>query len=290
MNGGIVKTQPDFKAGGLIYSFAILLYFVLSLIGQSVIAAVTEAGTFAYYAVASLFSVVSLSIAVFVFVKRHEGGFIELTFIKKFDYKFVFISILISAGMFLGLGFINTLFANLLINLGLKVPSANVPVTNAAEFIVFSITLCLLPAFIEEIFFRGVLLQSVKKSGTFISALTVGLFFALYHVSFSQLIYQFIYGAVLAVLVIKSKSSVPAMFSHFINNFLVVAFYFFRVNVDFFNPFIIVSGLIALAAGLTLLFIKSEKEKPLKGIATAYIYGSLGIFISVALIVLRSVA
>jgi membrane protease YdiL (CAAX protease family) len=87
-----------------------------------------------------------------------------------------------------------------------------------AEAILLSLILyCVFPAVFEELTFRGILLGAYKDSpttGVFLSAAM----FALMHMNIDQTFYTFFLGIVLAVLTLKSRSIIPAMILHFLNN------------------------------------------------------------------------
>ena len=51
--------------------------------------------------------------------------------------------------------------------------------------------------------------------------LITALTFALYHGSFAQLIYQFIYGAMLFALFKAFDNIIPCIIAHFLNNFVI---------------------------------------------------------------------
>ena len=120
--------------------------------------------------------------------------------------------------------------------------------------------LALVPAILEETFFRGLLLNSFNGVKTIFVLLIVNLCFAFYHCSLAQFLYQFIYGVGLTLLAIKSKSVFPSIIAHFINNFCIIIFEYFKVKIDLFNPFIIAVGLVVLALFFFLIYLFNGKE------------------------------
>jgi membrane protease YdiL (CAAX protease family) len=81
----------------------------------------------------------------------------------------------------------------------------------------------LLPAFSEELFFRGVLVLGALKSkkallGLFLSTVI----FALVHFNWVLLPYYFLIGLYLGVIALKTKSLLVPFVVHFLINFLVV--------------------------------------------------------------------
>lgn len=268
---------PNCKTGGLIYSVGILIYIAVSFLGQLLLTSF-GANEVVYYAVGSLFSVISLFSVTFFFSIRSEARFKDISGFKKFKPEYIFIAVLLSFGMFGGLGFVNTLVGDFLVSIGLKVSTTAIPLNGVFEYVLFSVTVCVLPAVVEEVFFRGLLSSSLGNKGRISKALTIGLFFSLYHTSFSQLVYQFVYGVFLSLLADRAKSVVPSILSHFINNFAVLTFYFFDVSIDFFNPFLICSGLLCLFVAAFFLLYKNKSEKSEDNkLEFAYLYGSAGL-------------
>jgi membrane protease YdiL (CAAX protease family) len=156
------------------------------------------------------------------------------------------------------------------------------------HFIIFSILLAVIPAFSEELFFRGVFINGLKGVGTILACFFSGLFFALYHCSASQFIYQFIYGFVLALLTVKSGSVIPSIVAHFINNFSVLAFYYFGVNVPLKNPIVYFSGLALIIFSVSIMLFapklkKQDKAKD-RAIGVLLPFGFIGVIACVGLI------
>ena len=77
----------------------------------------------------------------------------------------------------------------------------------------------LVPAICEETMYRGFVLNALKRNWGITAAVIVsGLFFAAYHLRFTQFIPLATLGMLLALLAWKSKSIYPAMVAHFVNN------------------------------------------------------------------------
>ena len=198
--------------------------------------------------------------------------------------------VLLCVGMFLGLGFANIKISEVLADLGVKISQPTIPLNSIWQFLLFTITLAILPAIFEELFFRGLLLNSLEGHGTITKVVTVGICFALYHCNLGQLVYQFIYGVAFCLLALYTKSTLPCIIAHFINNFVIILFEYLGVYIDLFNPILIAIGLVAIigfiAFTCVLNKIKENKQTTPKGIVEFYIlYGLLGIFICVLMIV-----
>lgn len=238
---------PRACASGFAFAAMIFLYVIISFSGQAVLSALS-AGGFIYYAVSALFSVVAIFISLIIYSKISAEPVKVSRIFKPFNYLYLLLGVLIAAGMFMGLGFINTLFAEWIEKLGVTVSAADIPLETWGQYLAFTLVLGILPAIFEEVLFRGVIFGGVRGAGAFSAALLCSLCFSLYHCSLAQLIYQFIYGLFLCFLAYVSKSIIPGMLAHFLNNFAVLTFGFFGAEIDLFSPYIIAGGLILLAA------------------------------------------
>ncbi len=248
------KSLLDARKGGYYFAGMIALYVILSFIGQAIFSAVFGSGTTAYIAVCSLFSVLSMSVVLIYSVYGHKINVVEFTGNNVGIISLPLASIL-SCGMFMGLGYVNSAIASLFTGIGLNVSNISVPLNNVWHLLLFSILLGILPAIAEELFFRGLIIGSLKNVKSHFAVLVSALCFALYHSSVTQLVYQFVYGVALGYLFVLSKSIIPCIFAHFINNFAVLCFEYFKVNINLFSPIIIAIGAVCLAIFGAIVFI-----------------------------------
>ena len=86
------------------------------------------------------------------------------------------------------------------------------------------LVLAILPAVVEEIVFRGLLLKLFLRVGVVFAVIASSIIFAIYHLNWAQLVYQFIFGIILASIVVRTKRLWYAMILHFINNFIVITY------------------------------------------------------------------
>ena len=272
------STFKSAKRGGFIYTATLLLFLAVSVLGQWVLklAGATET---VYFAVSSLFSVSVLAAAAFFSTR----GKPKMPYIGKFSYKFIVPALLLAFGMFLGLGFLNLLVAKVVKSIGGVVIDVKIPLDTPFQFVLFTITLCILPALFEEMFFRGEILDNLSGVRKISGILTVALCFALYHLSIIKFCYQFIYGVGLSVLALKAKSVIPSIIAHFINNFFVLAVEYFKIRIDLFNPFIIGVGVVLLAGfAVFMIFVdrkkKTQTEPKESAISFYFPFGAVGLF------------
>lgn len=91
------------------------------------------------------------------------------------------------------------------------------------------VVMALIPALTEEMFFRGLLQNTLSRYvNPYVSMTFVAFVFAVSHADFSGVLPRFIMGAFLGYLLIRSGSLWLSVICHFINNaVIVVAYYFF---------------------------------------------------------------
>ena len=276
------------KSGGFIYTVTLILFLIISLVGRTVLTALNVSDT-AYYAVSSLFSVSAFLCAACFYARFNR----EKRFFTKFAPVYVVPSVLLAAGMFLGLGFLNSLVAEGVKSVGGVVSDVKIPLDTPFQYVLFTVLLCVFPAIAEEIFFRGILTESLSGVNKTAGVFTVALCFALYHGSVAQLFYQFIYGLGLGFLTLKAKSIIPAIIAHFTNNFTVLSFTYFNVSVDLTNTVLIIVGSALLVNFVLFLIFYGDKpvspQANTESVKDFYIpFGIIGVAVTVLLIVLSA--
>ncbi len=95
-------------------------------------------------------------------------------------------------------------------------------------FLAVSFVLALLPAIVEELFFRGVIQNFFKElcKNTFVAILLTSAFFSLLHFEIFAFLPRFVLSIFLGYLFVYSKNLIIPIICHFINNFGVCLFYF----------------------------------------------------------------
>jgi len=188
-----------------------------------------------------------------------------------------------------GFQYIVQAFDNLLGGIGYPVDNSfgNVEPTNAGTYIYCVFALALVPAFCEELLFRGVIFNGLREkfSSTF-AVIISALLFVLAHQNLQQIIYPFIFGCVLAIIVLRTGSVLASMLVHFVNNFIVVTmrFIFNTTGFSFSLPNTWWFYLVALVCGVAAFGIcfmidkfyfkhkNKEKVKKTKGYISKYFW------------------
>lgn len=89
-------------------------------------------------------------------------------------------------------------------------------------FVISFLTTACAPALIEEFFFRGAILGSLRKFGDPFAIFTSAILFGLVHGNLIQIPFAFTVGLLLGFAVVKTGSIWTGVLIHFLNNFLAV--------------------------------------------------------------------
>lgn len=89
--------------------------------------------------------------------------------------------------------------------------------------VVSTLLIAVLPVFVEEFVFRGVLFQTYRQSRIFSATILSSFLFGCMHMNFNQFLYTFVLGIYMAFLVEGTGSIISSMLAHFTLNFTSVA-------------------------------------------------------------------
>lgn len=90
---------------------------------------------------------------------------------------------------------------------------------HAYNFVLDTIEMAIIPAFCEELLFRGLILDRLKRFGRSRAIIISALMFSLMHQHPAQLFYTFILGMFLGYMALESGSIWGGIILHFVNNF-----------------------------------------------------------------------
>ncbi len=107
--------------------------------------------------------------------------------------------------------------------IGLSMPDLGVP-TGTPALIIYLVMLTVAPAFIEEIVFRGVIMQSLRRFGDVFALITSSLIFGIFHLNLIQMPFAFILGLAIGFFVMRTGSIWVGVFIHLINNSIAALF------------------------------------------------------------------
>lgn len=126
--------------------------------------------------------------------------------------------------------------------------------------VLFFIQIAVLPAIFEELYIRGAVFSFSKKYGKTFAIFASAILFSVIHLNITQSVFAFLMGILLSLLVVKSKSLIPSMLLHFINNGYEGALTIFENNslaIFIINSIIV----ILIAVGVVVLLVNVFKNK-----------------------------
>ncbi len=133
----------------------------------------------------------------------------------------------------------------------------------------------IIPAFAEELLFRGVIITHLKPYGKGVAVLASALLFGVMHMNLSQLLYATAAGVVLGVVYVSTNSLWLCILIHFANNLFNVAegYLFEAFRAEQANLICMLAEIVIFSLGIlfSLLYVLSKKE-------TRIIQKKLGVF------------
>ncbi len=209
----------------------------------------------------------------FVYNRVTKTDFVKASLLKpKFGLLNALLCVIIAPIMLFGSMYLINYLMSLLQGIGYNPDtSLPLPLSNAGWLILNILILAVLPAICEELLYRGVIFNGLRKFGSVWAVLISALFFALAHGSAMQFFYQLILGVVLALIVLKSGSIFASSLVHFLNNAIVVIYNYIVLNTGgeaevVFEPWLIAVSFIAAVVGglliwLVFYFMKERKKE-----------------------------
>jgi len=212
-------------SGGMAYSLTVIVSVLISALFSVIITGAnltdTEASTYLSY-LASPIAIIIILCLVFFYAKQPVGKTLPV----KTSPKYYLIGLLLIFGLLFSLNSLNELLVRLFERWGYVRRESVVPDVSGGKLALAIFVIALLPAVFEECLFRGVVLNnSEEEIGSVNSVFLVGLLFCLYHGSVEQTIYQFICGCLFTLLAVRSRSVLPCIFIHFLNNAAILILY-----------------------------------------------------------------
>lgn len=210
------------KAGGLSYSATVLINLIVSIIMSGVILIFSLKDTDGEKYVSLLVSPIAIAIVLILALKVAKQPARSLLPVKTHP-KYYLIGILLIFGLLFSLSSVNEYLIRLFELMGYQRRPNFLPDISGWKVIPVFISIAVIPPVMEEIIFRGILLQNTEEGvGSVRAVFLVGFCFALYHGSVEQTVYQFICGCLFTFLAVRSRSVLPSVMMHFINNALII--------------------------------------------------------------------
>lgn len=124
-----------------------------------------------------------------------------------------------------GFSSVTNLFMELLYSAGYTSASgSDIVINNFGMYMFYTFFVCIVPAFCEEILFRGLICNGLKKISTSAAVFGSAFLFMIMHGSPDQTVHQFLLGIVLALVFLATNNLWVTMLIHFFNNFIAVTY------------------------------------------------------------------
>ncbi|MGN1104986.1 MAG: lysostaphin resistance A-like protein [Candidatus Coproplasma sp.] len=213
------------RGGGLAFSIAVVLNIFVGLIVSVIIGASGLSGTDAAKYLGYLTSTIALIITVLLMRFMFNQPLRKMAPIKC-NPKYIVIGLLLIYGLLFSLNSLNGYLIKLFELMGYTPNESTLPDLSGWNLLPAILVIAVLPAILEELLFRGIILNNIEgEVGSVRAIFLVGFLFSLYHGSVEQTIYQFICGCLFALLAIRSRSITPVVLIHFINNAVILILY-----------------------------------------------------------------
>ena len=169
-----------------------------------------------------------------------------------------------AGGIFIGLGmmtvatYLTGWFGAALQGFGIEAtqPGTCIPETFAGR-IAFFIATAVLPAFIEEMFLRGAVMQSMRPFGDTFALIFSALIFGMLHMNFVQMPYAFIMALCIGYFVMRSGSLWVGVIVHLVNNGVATLVEFVTEDFGFSAGYTVnmVIDVLLIVSGFIVLFL-----------------------------------
>lgn len=142
--------------------------------------------------------------------------------VRKVSFNVILLSVLIGVCAFFLTIAVSSFFSSIISFFGYeRTPSVGGSgVMSLESFLIGIVTIAILPAVFEEFAHRGFLMSGYSSLGLKRAVVLSSIMFGLMHLNINQVFYATIIGFLMAITVVMSKSIIPAIIIHFLNNFL----------------------------------------------------------------------
>ncbi len=285
-NGTAVQLNPrlNSKTGGMAYSITAISMLAFMLVLGSILNYAIPKYSHGYWYFNFLISPIALAVGALIILKINKLPF-KSVYPVKCKPKYYIMALLVIIGLFCALNKVNEEVLKLI-----GVPTTEhmkkleefIGECNSAEALAAIIVIAAVPAFAEELIFRGILINTTENgAGSIRTVFITGFCFSLFHASAEQTVYQFIAGCLFAFVAIRSRSILPSTLMHFLNNAIVIILGACGLSKMSQIADIVLGcvGAACLIGGVVWLILdKSPLKKCEKGgVKSFFLYASLGI-------------
>ena len=220
------------KDSGTVYVWALVLPLVVSLIISFAISGSAKDPNDGHFLildklwfkmVLQIISALILAGLYFFYTKNNKISYNACQIAKKPNILMVLVCIVVGISMcFLTDKFI-TMIAIGLDHIGVNINSSiNIPLSSFGYYLLAVLMIAILPAITEELVYRGMILNGLRKLGKWPAILLSSLAFCLMHGNIAQFPYTFLLGIVLGYIMFETSNLLLCIIIHFFNNATVL--------------------------------------------------------------------
>lgn len=218
INGKKSFNYQDSAIGEIVY--IVIENLILVLLSILLALKVPRTATLSY--IFSFLVEVGFVAAVFISARISKTAVVEATGLnKKITVKQALFVVLLCVICLIGFSPITTTFSDFLTNVGYS-SNTDISVNSWGTYFLFLFTMAIVPAFCEELLFRGLIYNGLKKWNSTGALFVSAALFMLMHGSPDQTVHQFFLGLVLALVFSCTGSLWAPMLLHFLNNFIAL--------------------------------------------------------------------
>ena len=163
--------------------------------------------------------IIAILLGVLLLKPKFQDGILSA---PKTDPQFLILSFLGCLGAVNVAGFVFLLYYQLIDLMGgsFAVPQISLLSGDPLAMVFLLLYLCILGPVLEELIFRGLILNALKPFGQMSAILVSSLFFAMFHMNLVQLPTPLLMGLILGFVTLRTCSVYPAILFHILNNTL----------------------------------------------------------------------
>ena len=145
-----------------------------------------------------------------------------------------------------------------------RLPQVDTP-TDLQTGIWYTLIMVIVPAFLEEMVFRGAILQPLRRFGDGFAIVVSSVLFSLSHLNLYQIPNAFIMGLLMGYFVVRSGSLWAGIIIHFVNNGVAALFEYFSGLVTPFGGYLMscLLYIFYLGAGIAALIVTARRSPKL---------------------------
>lgn len=175
--------------------------------------------------VLGILSELSFILVVWYVASSSKKNFFEaISLKKKFSWWYILLAIATSFVCLFGFSGATNFFMSIMYRLGYQSVVSDIAIDSFGKYVYYIISIAVIPAICEEVLFRGLVYQSLKKYSRGIAIFGSSFLFMLIHGSPDQTVHQFILAIILALSFEATGTIVVPILIHFFNNFIAVTY------------------------------------------------------------------